>query len=276
MSDESKEAEAPEMADAIIKGVTLTPFLTALFKPTADYLGIELRDLVREPIERWKLKRKERNLRAHLDQVRSRVQERLPELPPPEIKTTRQADFFSEWAESVEDVDPNDKELSQIWQDLMARVACGEDISAELMRALKTLTPGEAQFLLRLRRIGPWLELPFPFPFPQMLSRRDLFYARALEQKQLVERSYLFSIVSVVSVIFTAGCYIYLSQRHYYKSIPLTSDIDRIATLGMALIIVAAIVFVAARQFVQWRLSWLGRELTRITERKPKREPNGA
>lgn len=276
--------------ESLLKEVTLTPLLTAIFKPTARYLGEELRELVREPIERWKTQKKDQFLRAHIEQVRTRVHEHRSSFPQQQTTASKQADFFSEWAEAVENINPADEDLSQIWQDLMARVACGEEISAELMRALKTLTPGEAQFLMKLRR-GPrwsgllhmrWLFIIFDRALAdslphhskrnsrglgKMLYRRDLFYARTLEEKQLVERSGIHTFFLVFPAIIAAIYWLshYLA-RDYSGKISLSDTNFEILTfplIGSSLLII--VMFFISKQVIRWKLSWLGFELTQIT-----------
>lgn len=60
MSKKKSSGDIPSL-----KGVSLTPALTALLKPSADLLGKELRDTLKEAIDGWKAKRRNENLHVH-------------------------------------------------------------------------------------------------------------------------------------------------------------------------------------------------------------------
>lgn len=270
MAQEKHEIEADKLSGPIV-GVTLTPFLTPFLKkllnPTAELLGNELRDIIKEPIEKWKAKRKEENLRKHLEGVNMRIREKTSQNIIELKITIREANFFSEWAELVQDIDPEDSELSQIWQHLMARVALGEEISAELLRVLKGLTPGEARFLLQLQQPN-WKAIIWRWPLFPMESRTDRFYLRSLQQKQLIEHSTFGFVLSACTLFALSGYWGYSLYVHKsWHWVPMQEKVTRFVYVFAILACVFVPLFILATNLIHWRLSWLGRELTRFAEK---------
>jgi len=107
-----------------LRGVSLTPVFTALFKPSAELLGKELRNTIKEMIDERKTRRREENLQAHIDAVRIKLSSQTDE--PNEATTSfiEQPELFSEWVENVQEIDPRDVEISNLWQNLLACSRC--------------------------------------------------------------------------------------------------------------------------------------------------------
>jgi hypothetical protein len=176
MTGKSEEVEVNP-----VKGISITPTITALLKPTVDYLGIEIRDYFKANVEEWKTKRRERNLNAHFEAVR----DKLTKEPPSNNQSSpsiRQLAIFDEWIEKAQDIDPEDLELSDIWQNLLAKAARGERVPTEVVAALKSLSPKEAQFLVGMAR----RTLPFPFLIGGV-NAENRYLAKSLEAKGIVE-----------------------------------------------------------------------------------------
>lgn len=253
MTEERKEDE-----EGAVKGLSVTPAITALLKPTADYLGTELRDYVKATVEEWKAKRRERNLNSHLEGVR----EKLKAQPPPRSPTGpsfNQLTLFDEWIERAQDIDPEDKELSDIWRNLLAKAARGEAIPTEVIAALKSLSPKEAQFLAHMERRTP--ALPF---VSNSVSAEDRYLARALETRSILERDYAFAVMFLLSTGLSGIFVYYLAQQ---LNIPITP----LAIAGVIATAIMAVGFSLRSGSARWRLTWLGRELIEFVSARHRR-----
>ncbi len=98
--------------------VSLSPFLTSLIKPSADYLGQELRSFISEHIDCWKKRKQSQNLRSHIESTRGLLESAQGE-EPGEADTLEQLELFEDWVEGAQDVDPREKELSCMWRELL-------------------------------------------------------------------------------------------------------------------------------------------------------------
>ncbi|MBW3197612.1 hypothetical protein [Marinobacter nauticus] len=239
------------------KDISLTPSLTALFKPTFDLVGLEIRDYVKESIDSWKEKRRKRNLESHINAVNEQIKGDRPfSQNEPSIN---QLSLFEDWVEGVQDVDPADEELSAIWQSLLIRAAQGEHIGDEVRNALKSLSPKEAQFLLELKKRVP------VFPLGSgIVKSRDRYLANQLLAKGLAEKDYAFPIFFITTMIASA-------------TIMFSIVGDSIGGLNIGVVAGGAAVFIAALGFslrsglARWRLSWLGQELIGLVKKSEQR-----
>jgi len=257
MTEEQKEPE-----DIPVKSLSLTPAITALLKPTAEYLGLELRDYVKANIEEWKAKRRERNLNAHLEAVR----EKLAKQPPSKAQpgpTFSQLVLFDEWLERAQDIDPEDKDLSEIWRNLLAKAARGEAVPTEVVAALKSLSPREAQFLVEMERRTP----PVPF-LSGVVSAESRYLANSLQAKGILEKDYAFSVV-LLSSLGLSGVFAYF----IFERMGLPGALPTQLVTGIA-IATGAIMFAAFAWrlgLARWRMTWLGKELLEfVTSRSPR------
>lgn len=141
-------------ADKGIVPVSLAPSITALLQPTAKLLGTRLRDHVRDKLDDWDRKRKAGNLEKHLNRNLKNLETaaRSNSLSDEELKTIPQ------WIDAVENVDPTDLSLTEAWDNILAQILNGNKSASDLLLALRSLTPEEAQQLLRLR--GRTFKLP--------------------------------------------------------------------------------------------------------------------
>lgn len=246
--------------EASTKTLSLAPAVTALLKPTTEYLGLELRDYVKNTIQGLKKNRREKNIDAHI----SAVQSRLSEDPVPEAVETdgtlAQLTFFEEWIDCVQEVDPEDEELSEIWEELLAQAARGKKHSPEIIRALKSLTPREAKFLLEIRLRAP------SFPLVSGLVKpEDRYLAKSLEQRSILERDYAFAGVFIASLgLSLAALYFVFAQTPFPLEPPVL-----VVTAGAVL---ASSSFLLRAGMARWRMTWLGRELVSTSKRNGGRE----
>jgi len=157
------------MADK--KEISLSPSFTALLKPTADYLGQEIKNYVQEKIEA----KKQKNIRDHLSSVQEKLVENNQQEP-----TIEQLEFFSDWIDGVENIDPQDKELSEIWENLLIAMTKNNSKTSLLISKLKELDPEDVLVLLKF---GRKIDLP--------LTREDVYRIKKLETLDLLESNEL-------------------------------------------------------------------------------------
>ena len=252
-----------EAEDNPVKGISVTPTITALLKPTVEYLGIEIRDYFKTNIEEWKAKRREQNLNAHLQAVR----EKLAKVPPlhsarPSI---RQLIIFDEWIEKAQDIDPEDSELSDIWQNLLAKAAGGEKVPVEVVAALKSLSPKEAQFLVEIQRTHL---LPF---LTRIASAENRYLTKSLEAKGILERDYNFLILLILT-LSASGMLAYNVVSKMDTPFPFAKDIPMSTLSGIFIaVMVVSVGFSMWPRWIRWRKSWLGRKLLEFATPRPAR-----
>lgn len=167
--------------------------------------------------------------------------------------TFEQLELLDNWIEGVQDVNTEDIELSNIWQNLLARAAQGRQTPVEVIEVLKSITPREAKYLSEFDRRGATRLL---FGSPQGEFQ---YLARSLESKGILERDYRMAISFIVSLIMTGFLSYYLAEAlHIFR----TQWITMIVAFAGALI-TSAILLSAIRR---WQLSWLGEELFRLVQ----------
>ena len=259
----TEEQKAPE--DSPVKSLSITPAITALLKPTAEYLGLELRDYVKASVEEWKAKRRERNLNAHLEAVR----EKLAKEPPTKAQSGpsfNQLMLFDEWIEKAQDIDPEDKDLSDIWRNLLAKAARGEPVPTEVVAALKSLSPREAQFLVEMEQRTP----PRPF-LSGVVSAESRYLATSLQAKGILEKDYTFSVLLLSSLGVSGVLAYYIFERmNLLTAARIQSDMP-LAGLAIAATIIMFAALGSRLGLARWRRTWLGRELLEfVTSRSPR------
>lgn len=231
-------------------GISLTPALTALFKPTFDLVGLEIRDYVKETIDGWKEKRRRKNLETHISAVNEELKGEKPfNGNEPSIN---QLTVFEEWVEGIQEIDPADEELSSIWRNLLIRAAKGEHITEEILRVVKLLSPKEAQFLIELEKHVP----VFPLG-SSIVKSKDRYLANQLLSKGLAEKDYAFPVFFIVTLV-VSGVVAFSIIGDTWNGINIQLIFSAFA------IIVVAMGFTLRSGIARWRLSWLGQELLRM------------
>lgn len=257
-SEEEREKVSSKKGDSnSIKELTVAPTLTALLKPTAEYLGSELRDYVKSLVEEMKEKKREQNLKAHLQAV----QEQLENDPRPIYGSSTsfsQLELFDEWIDRAQEIDPMDTELSELWQSLLTRAAKGDRIPSEVVLALKTLSPMEAQFLFEMNNREPSVIFTLGID-----GDENRYLANSLEAKRILEKSYVSAILifSALSIFLVYGFY---SLKYEFSKFLGDTPVISVA-IAFAVIAIAVIVF--SIRGTRWKLTWLGDELMRFTSR---------
>jgi hypothetical protein len=138
-------------SEDLVKGISLTPVVTSLLKPSADLLGVELRDFLKHKIENAKAKRKARNLEEHVRKVRGRL-ENLPPRQSREHESLERLELFDDWVDGAASVDPEDEVLSSIWENLLFKMAAGDWPTRDLIETMKKLDAQDAKILISLRK----------------------------------------------------------------------------------------------------------------------------
>lgn len=143
----SNDTPSLPQADSSSKEVTLTPALTALLKPTAEYLGGELKARIAQKVDALRERQKQANLRAHLEKVTQ-----APGLQQSAEGDIRQLSLFREWVDGAQNVPPTEKALASMWQELLTKILNGINFEEKLMHALAQLSEADAVLLLKFAR----------------------------------------------------------------------------------------------------------------------------
>ncbi len=250
MSDrEAEESPAPARA------ITLTPFLTGLLQPSADYLGKELRAYIHDVVEGWKEKRRSSNLRGHIDAVHQRISN---DPPLSHGKDVEQLEAFQEWVAGAQDVDPRDAEIASMWQELLCEIARGGRPRRLVLRVLSELDGADVKVLLAVR----------DHPRFRPSDGRATHHLRRLVELELVEERphgwvLATPIVALMSMLLCARAL----DPQIFAGIDTVGDGLRFALENMVWIYLPLVVFagcgiLALRLLPKWRLSWLGADVT--------------
>ena len=149
---DSKESDQEE--SVFSKGITLTPALTDLFRPTTKLLGEELRNFAKEKIGAIKERNRDKNLRFHLEKINEIVDRDtrgITQGDTEDDQLLKNAEKLVESLEAVQDIEPSEIELSKIWQNLIASLRIGKNIPQHLITTLKALSPLEASILMEVK-----------------------------------------------------------------------------------------------------------------------------
>ncbi|HIF6199731.1 TPA: hypothetical protein ACX3IX_004719 [Vibrio parahaemolyticus] len=153
------------------KEISITPTITSLFKPTGDYLGEELKNYVQSRVEKAKLSKQSENVQNHLESIRTKATNNDSNL------TYHQLDLFEEWVDGASKVDPNDKLLSEMWQNLL--LDSKNSFNSEIvLEKLKNISSGDAQTLIKVFR-------------KKSLNKEDRYRLTKLKSLDLVEQNEL-------------------------------------------------------------------------------------
>lgn len=152
------------------KEITLFPTITSFLKPTTDYLAEELKEVVKAKVESKKRQKEDDNLLRHINSVNEKINSSGNE----QI-SYEQLGLFSDWADSVSKVDPDNKELSQLWQNLLVN-ASTDNSSEILISKIKSMSPGQAKALIA-----------FADSSIKTLTEEERYHLKALENNELIQ-----------------------------------------------------------------------------------------
>ncbi len=136
-----------------VKGISLTPALTSLLKPSADYLAEELKEYFKEKIESLKKRKRSENISEHIKSVLEKVEKTKESYKEP-AASLEQIELFEEWVEGAQDIDPNQELLSSMWRDLLKGIIRGNIKGDLLISILKQIDSFDAMLLLKFKIHG--------------------------------------------------------------------------------------------------------------------------
>lgn len=245
--------------DSADKGVTselsLTPTLTALLRPTADYLGTEIKNRVSEKIEEVRERRRAANLLTHIGTVSAKTG-----LDAEVIAGSRQLDLFQEWMEGAQDIPPQDKVLSEMWEGLLVKILKGIDFESKLLYALSALSESDAALLLKFSRSSKY----------RPKDEKERYQLRQPQFEPLVETSRILHILDA-TLIFVGFCYMMIFL--YFESVSLKDISDASVSVAYGVLYRfipqfllllgsgATLAFLYRRLLPTHRLTWFGAEL---------------
>jgi hypothetical protein len=243
--DEKKEICTGDLAKHPVdtpKGVSLTPTLTSFLKPTADYLGIELRDYVKVKIENLKAKKRKANVQSHMNVVG--VQLGIPlNYDEQSLDNIQQLELFDEWVEGAQEIDPNDEVLAKLWQGLLREIVQGKSKNKVLIKTLKSLDSHEAKLLLEFK--GRAIYHP--------KGSEERFILRKLKSLDLIEFNW--PLLAMLAISYAMAIAIFTTVPGISKPFETTFSLVQLGLLS--LIPAAAMVAIIPK----YRLSWLGKRL---------------
>lgn len=244
-----------------VKGITAFPVLSEILMPTATLLGKELKDYVKEKIDKIKKQRKAENLNIHLIEVSKKLKEEKYFAENQDVQLIKQINLFEEWVEGAENVDPIDKELSEMWQRILCDIAKDESGKDILLEKLKALKSEDAKLLLEYKRP----ENQFPHNSDSKNSsvqdevKERRYRRKKLAELELLEKNeygkYIIAIATFISV-FTV---VFL----FFKNVPFKnySNISYIYFVAFISAIIIS-VFISYRILsMQYKLTWIGEKL---------------
>lgn len=164
-----------EQHDEKLKSVSLSPTVTSLLKPTADLLGAELKDFIDAKIKSAKAKKKAENLKSHLEAACDSLSDATKE--PAQDLGFGQLDLFSDWVSCSENVDPEDKEISEMWRNLLVDMTRKKPGVSIVLEKMKMLSPEDARTLIKLAGGASG----------SLLTVEDRYRIKRLQQIELVE-----------------------------------------------------------------------------------------
>lgn len=225
------------------KGLSVTPSLTSFLKPTADYLGTELRDYVKDKVEGLKAKKRKSNVQAHMHVVG--IQLGIPlNYDEESLEAIPQLELFDDWIGGAQEVDPRDETLAKLWQGLLLEIVQGKSKNRVLINTLKSLDSHEAELLLKFK--GRRLFHP--------KGNEERFILRKLKSLELIEFDWTFLAILGISYVMAIVMFV---------SIP---DMGELAfgkpfnLLQLSLISILPVATMAAL-VPKYKTSWLGKRL---------------
>lgn len=234
----------------------MTPFLTNLLKPSADYLGKELRSYLQSTIEQWKEHRRSENLRHHIGTAAKRMN------PQGESKVRdrdglERMELFEDWVSGAQDVDPMEAELSQIWCELLCEIAKGARPTRLLLTVLRQLDGESARVLLRLRDDRRF----------RARDSRTAYHMRHLSHLELVEEhNHLWVLAVPVAGVLAVVLSLRLVNPSTFASWQSYGDVlkffvDRLPALVISVLLLGGLTLSLIAWLPKWCLSWLDKDL---------------
>jgi hypothetical protein len=250
MNDTEETAEGSATLPTIsglTKEVTNSAPFKALLHPAMKVFGTYLGERAAEVVAGWQKKR-ESNVRHHAEIVNETEQVKAPR----EL-TEKEALRFWEWVEGAEQVDPEDAELSAVWQSLLGAIYRKEDYARDYLQIAKQLDERDARLLLNLS--GTFS----PDSSREKAQATKLARLEVLDGKDwstVLPRVVLPGGLLIIAVI--AGLFIPPQWR--FQLIPIPQEISQYLSPGVFLAILAYAIYNVATVNTFW-LTPLGKQI---------------
>lgn len=256
MGEEAKGSEASlESRDGF--DVSLTPTLTGLLKPSADYLGQELKAYLQTSIEGLKERIRSHNIREHLRESFEKLDVDESDQRNP-TETVRQAELFEDWVSGAQDVDPTDKVLAEMWQELLRQIIQGRIQSNLLIAVLKQIDVYDANLLLNFTKKG----------FYRPKDLREGYHLNRLKTFEVVEeteRGYMAIFLTIFGLFGALGYNLYEAAGAFAGDLNVATFMRSFANLlpqiGGGMLLWGIATYAVFRFVPKWRLTWIGTEL---------------
>jgi hypothetical protein len=237
-----------------VKGISMTPTISTLLKPSADYLAQELKEYLKTKIESYKERKRSENISEHLKHVFSRLEKEKEDIErPPE--SLEQLELFEEWVSGAQDVDPKNEILSSMWRKLLSEIIRGNVKDDLLISILKRMDSYDAKLLMRFKAHGRY----------KPDNKEEKYYLRRLKQLELIEEKIghwaFFLGITYIPLMYLT----YKVATNFTEAPKIGALFEFLSTLfpqvGISLAISAIIAWIIYRLVPNQGLSWLGEEL---------------
>lgn len=175
----------------------LFPAVNAVFQPSAEVIGAELKGWVENKLSN---KKKDR-IQKHTDNAKSKSSAVVNA----ELKSERQLHNFEIWVGQVGEVDPENP-IASAWQSILEDIANDDPETEVYLNALKSLNPAEAAFFVEYVR----------YDANGMHADKKSYYLEKLKDKGLLRKG-VDSIFKDMFFSFYRKFGIDLEKRHIAK-----------------------------------------------------------
>jgi len=170
-----------------------------------------------------------------------------------------QLELFDQWIWGAQEVDPHEKLLANIWQELLVEIAAGRKINKILLEKLKKVSPGEAEVLLEIHQNDSI----------RAKSKEQKFLLSSLMTNGVIEKTFFYfwqrcalilgiTFISILTIFFWLS---YIKIPQLKESIYLLF----VAAFVVSILLLASYITRYAKYgYASFRLSWLGTELMKF------------
>lgn len=237
-----------------VKGISITPTISTLLKPSADYLAHELKEYLKTKIETYKERKRSENISEHLKHVFNRLEKEKEDIDRP-LESLEQLELFEEWVSGAQDVDPKNEILSSMWRKLLSEIIRGNVKGDLLISILTRMDSYDAKLLMKFKAHGRY----------KPNNKEEKYYLKRLEQLELIEEKIghwaFFLGIAYIPLIYL----MYKVATNFTEAPKIGAFFEFISTLlpqlGISLAVSAIIAWIIYRLVPNQRLSWLGEEL---------------
>lgn len=268
--------------------LSLTPAFTALVKdalqPSFKLIGVELKDRLKDHLEKARAARRGMNLESHIRAVR----DSLPS-PLQGEDSYEQLELFHEWTEGAQDVDETQTELARIWRDLLAQIVTGKLRDRILIDTLKQVDAPMATILLGLNEPARKPTRGRGFvramsPVPTYLLRppydgKERFYRNRLVSLGLIRVSttaittvsivVLFGVVALwhwVTLLLSMNEFGRVHSARTFYAYGWEASVAALAVLSLTFAVCSGLLISRLLRYPPHKVTWLGKRLSRAAK----------